>query len=75
MQQALLTNELDRFEVIHPLYDAPEAKCDASTLGPMNLSKSVRFSLLLLRGYLVLMGIMLGYHLLDLAGVFAKHGQ
>ena len=75
MQQALLTNQVTQFVAVHPIYDEPEAKCDPSTLGPMKLSRSVRFSLFALRGYLVVMGLMLGYHLLDLAGVIAHHAK
>ena len=44
-----------------------------SGLGPMKMSKSVRFSLFALRGYLFVMGLMLGYHLLDLGGAFVHH--
>ncbi|HLK14170.1 MAG TPA: hypothetical protein VKT78_05140 [Fimbriimonadaceae bacterium] len=73
MQQVLLPNNVNRFEVVHPIYDAPELKCDPSDLGPMKMSKSVRFSLLALRGYLAVMGLMLGYHMLDLAGAFGTH--
>ena len=61
------------FEVVHPIYDEPEIKCDPTGLGPMKLSKSVRFSLFALRGYLVVMGLMLGYHVLDLAGALVNH--
>jgi hypothetical protein len=73
MQQVFLPNNVNRFEVIHPIYDTPEAKCDPTDLGPMKMSKSVRFSLFALRGYLLVMGLMLGYHMLDLAGAFAHH--
>ena len=41
--------------VIHPLDDAPEAKLYRPDLGRMRMTRSVRVSLLLLRGYLVLM--------------------
>jgi hypothetical protein len=73
MQQVLLPNNVNRFEVIHPIYDEPELKCDPAGLGAMKMSKSVRLSLFALRGYLVAMGLMLSYHMLDLAGVFAHH--
>jgi hypothetical protein len=33
----------------------------------------VRWSLLTLRAYLIGMGFVLGYHVLDLAGVFGHH--
>ena len=72
MQQVFLPSNVDRFEVIHPLFDKPEVKCDPSSLGAMHMSKSVRVSLVVLRGYLILMGLLLGYHMLDLAGVFHR---
>jgi len=58
------------FEVVHPLDDVQEAKRTGEGLGTMSLSRSVRFSLLALRGYLILMALLVGYHLLDLAGIF-----
>lgn len=64
------TNE--DFVVIHPIYDQPEQKRSGEELGCMEMSNSVRVSLLMLRGYLVLMSFMLAFHLLDLAGAFAR---
>jgi len=58
------------FYVIHPLDDVKEEKRDADTLGPMPMTTSVRISLLMLRGYLVVMGLLVLYHVLDLAGIF-----
>ncbi|MGH9470390.1 MAG: hypothetical protein ACRD1N_08630 [Terriglobia bacterium] len=57
------------FEVIHPLLDLPEEKCDPENFGPMKMSRSVQASLLALRVYLIGMSILLLYHLLGLAGV------
>jgi hypothetical protein len=57
------------FRVIHPLDDAPEEKCSSEGLGRIAMTPAVRISLRVLRGYLVLMTLMLGYHVLDLAGV------
>jgi hypothetical protein len=57
------------FRVIHPLDDAPEAKCSADGLGRIAMTPAVRISLTVLRGYLIAMTLMLGYHVLDLAGV------
>lgn len=65
----------DTFTVVHPIFDEPEKKCDPSNLGLMQMSKSVKISLLLLRIYLIVMGLMLGYHMLDLAGIFGRHGK
>ncbi len=58
------------FLVIHPLDDGPEEKRDVSALGPMPMTRSVRFSLLALRAYLLLMIGLVAYHVLVLAGAF-----
>lgn len=58
------------FRVIHPLHDKPEAKCESEGLGPIEMTPAVRISLIVLRGYLLAMGAMLFYHVLDLAGLF-----
>ena len=60
------------FLVIHPLDDAPEQKVETKHLGPMRMTPAVRISLLALRGYLVLMMLLLLYHVLGLAGLFGK---
>lgn len=60
------------FRVIHPLDDVPEAKCSSEGLGPIAITPAVRVSLTVLRAYLIAMSLMLGYHVLDLAGTF--HG-
>ena len=60
------------FYVIHPLDDAPEEKCSSEGLGHIAMTPAVRISLTVLRGYLVLMTLMLGYHVLDLAGVLHR---
>ena len=57
------------FRVIHPLHDEPEAKCEGEGLGPIEMTRAVRISLIVLRGYLLAMGAMLLYHILDLAGI------
>jgi hypothetical protein len=58
------------YVVIHPLEDIQEQKVDTTHLGPMRMTPAVRISLLALRGYLVLMMLLVLYHALDLAGVF-----
>ena len=58
--------------VIHPLDDVQEQKVDTKHLGLMRMTPAVRISLLALRGYLVLMMLLVLYHLLSLAGVFGK---
>jgi len=62
------------FVVVHPLDDVPESKVDTESLGPMEMTASVRISLVSLRGYLVLMMLLVLYHVLDLAGLFHHHG-
>lgn len=60
----------DQYLVIHPLDDEPEQKVDLESLGPMPMTTSVRLSLYSLRGYLVLMMMLVFYHVLHLAGLF-----
>jgi len=47
--------EVNRFVVIHPLDDLPETKVDTKNLGRMPMTRTVKISLLALRGYLLLM--------------------
>lgn len=61
------------FYVVHPLDDVPEKKRDTEHLGPMKMTPSVKWSLITLRGYLILMGVLVTYHVLDLAGLFGHH--
>jgi hypothetical protein len=63
------TYDPEYFRVIHPLDDAPEEKCSTEGLGHIAMTPAVRTSLMVLRGYLILMSAMLVYHVLDLAGV------
>jgi hypothetical protein len=69
----MATMAKNQFLVIHPLDDVEERKVDTEALGPMPMTRSVRYSLFSLRGYLILMVLMVFYHVADLAGVFAKH--
>ncbi len=61
------------FQVAHPLDDIAEEKRSPAGCGKMPMSRSVKFSLYALRGYLVLIGLMVGYRVLTLAGVFGHH--
>jgi len=65
------TMEERDFLVIHPLDDVEEQKVETKHLGPMKMTPAVRISLLVLRGYLVLMMLLVLYHALDLAGMFS----
>jgi len=60
------------FLVIHPLDHVHEQKLETKHLGPMRMTPAVRISLLALRGYLVLMTLLVLYHVLDLAGVLGR---
>jgi hypothetical protein len=58
--------------VVHPLFDKPEEKLNPENLGPMHMTKSVKYSLISLRVYLILMVGLASYRVLFLAGVFGK---
>jgi hypothetical protein len=63
------------YVVVHPLDDRPEQKVDISTLGPMPMTTSVKLSLMALRGYLILMMLLVLYHVMELAGAVATHAH
>lgn len=65
----------NHYFVVHPLDDVRETKIDTSTLGAMPMTASVKISLMTLRGYLILMMLLVLYHVLDLAGAFGKHAR
>jgi hypothetical protein len=68
-----LTREEEMFfTVVHPLDDAPEEKVDTEHLGPMRMTKTVRICLFALRGYLLLMFGLLGFRVLQLAGLVRR---
>lgn len=60
-------------KVVHPLDDKPEQKRQTEGLGPIEMTRAVKISLMVLRVYLILMTLMLIYHVGDLAGIFGKH--
>ena len=67
-------DELERvdsvvFTIVHPLDDAPEEKVDTEHLGPMKMTRTIRVCLYALRGYLLLMFGLLGFRVLQLAGI------
>jgi len=63
----------NHFVVVHPLDDVAEEKVDSSGLGTMPMTTSVKLSLMALRGYLILMMLLVLYHVIDLAGAFGPH--
>ena len=67
-----VTPNVNGFRVIHPLDDVGEQKCSTEGLGKIKMTRAVRISLGVLRAYLILMTLMLGYHVLDLSGLLHK---
>ena len=63
-------NEEMVFHVVHPLFDEPEEKADVEGLGAMKMTRSVRYSLMALRVYLILMVVLAFYRVLSMAGLF-----
>jgi hypothetical protein len=68
-QDELKRKEKVVFTIVHPLDDAPEEKVDTEHLGPMRMTRTVRLCLFALRGYLLLMFGLLGFRVLQLAGI------
>jgi hypothetical protein len=64
--------EINEWSVVHPMHDVAEQKCSSEGLGKIRMTRPVRVSLGVLRAYLIAMTLMLGYHVLDLAGLFHK---
>ncbi|HEV8047856.1 MAG TPA: hypothetical protein VGP35_09000 [Terriglobales bacterium] len=63
----------DQFVVVHPLDDVREEKVDTASLGRISMTTSVKISLMALRGYLVLMMLLVLYHVVDLSGAWGAH--
>jgi hypothetical protein len=63
----VLNEDLERYVVVHPLDDVPEEKVDTESLGPMPMTASVKWSLVSLRAYLLLMVALVFYRVLSLA--------
>jgi hypothetical protein len=57
--------------VIHPLDDVAEIKLDPRGCGRMPLTRGVRISLFILRGYLMALAALVVYHVLGLAQLLA----
>ena len=57
------------FTIVHPLDDVPEEKVDTENVMPMQMTTTVRVCLYTLRAYLLLMFGMLGFRVLQLAGI------
>jgi hypothetical protein len=61
---------LNRYVIVHPLDDLPEEKVDTENLGRMAITGPVKWSLLSLRAYLIVMTVLVLYRVLQLAKVF-----
>lgn len=66
---AMAPKEGEFYSIVDPLDDEREEKVDTEHLGLMQMTKTVRLCLFALRGYLLLMFGLLGYRVLQLAGV------
>ena len=63
-----MAKDQEEYLVVHPLDDVLEKKVDTEALGSMALTPTIRWSLYVLRGYLILMLILVLYHVFVLAG-------
>jgi hypothetical protein len=73
--QNLINEDMDEeneFLIVHPLYDKEEEKCNPDNLAPMQMTKSRKYSLLILRVYLIMMICLAVYRVLYFAGVFGR---
>jgi len=59
--------------VVHPLDDVPEEKCSPEGWGPMHMGAAQRIGLMSLRGYLVLMMLLVLFKAVTLSGLFGLH--
>jgi hypothetical protein len=63
------------FQVIHPLDDIEEKKVNVDDLGLMPMTRSVKWSLIALRTYLVVMVGLVFVKVLHLSGLFDFMGH
>ena len=59
--------------VVHPMDDAPEQKRSADGLSPMKMTPTVKASLYVLRGYLIVVVCLTLYRIVDLFLTGAHH--
>lgn len=62
--------DVESYLVVHPLFDVPEEKVDTDSVKPLVMSKTVIWSLISLRAYLVIMVGLAFYRTFVLAGIF-----
>jgi hypothetical protein len=68
MTSIAYTADEREFLVVHPLFDEPEEKRELDSLGKMTMTKSVKYSLMALRLYLLFMIGLVFYRVLS--GIF-----
>ena len=66
-----LDTQTQIYQVVHPLDDVSEEKCSPEKLGAMHMTPTVKLSLLALRGYLILIVMLVFFSVLHQAGLFA----
>ena len=66
----MLNNYNEDFSVVHPLFDKPEKKLNPNSVGKMKITKSVRYSLMVLRVYIIFMIVLAFYRTSVMAGIF-----
>ena len=59
----------NRYVVVHPCFDAPEEKFNVDQLGPMKMTRAVKWSLFSLRAYLIVMVLLSAYKFIGMSGV------
>lgn len=69
MNNSIDMNVNPDFYVVHPLFDKPEEKLNPDSVGTMKMTKSVKYSLMALRVYLILMIGMAFYRTLTMGGI------
>ena len=69
MSSNAYTTDLSGYEVIHPLNDVAEAKCSDEHLGTIQMSRSVKISLFVLRAYLIAIVALAIYRFLAMSGL------
>lgn len=68
IKSSQITAHKNGYEVIHPLFDIPEEKIDTENAAPLHMTKSVKWSLVSLRAYLIIMIGLSIYRSMVLAG-------
>ena len=58
-----------KFSVVHPLFDKPDKKLNPESVGQIKMTKSVRYSLVVLRVYLIGMMVLASYRTFVMAGI------